>query len=45
VSQQKVAVAEAREQFGNPEKGERPSLEAVTKKLVKNMTEDIIACV
>jgi hypothetical protein len=28
-------VAEAGGQFGNPEEGERPQLEAVTRKLVK----------
>jgi hypothetical protein len=28
-------VSEAREQFGNPEEGEHPPLEAVTKGLVK----------
>jgi hypothetical protein len=28
-------VAEARGQFGNPEEGERPQLEAVTRKLAK----------
>jgi hypothetical protein len=28
-------VAEAREQFGNPEEGKRLPLEAVTRKLVK----------
>jgi hypothetical protein len=33
-------VAEARGQFGNPEERERPSLEAVTRKLVKAMTEN-----
>jgi hypothetical protein len=28
-------VAEAREPFGNPEEGEHPALEVVTRKLVK----------
>jgi hypothetical protein len=28
-------IAEARRQFGNPEEGERPPLEAVTRKLAK----------
>jgi hypothetical protein len=31
----RIAVAEAREQFGNPDKGELPPLEAVTRGLVK----------
>jgi hypothetical protein len=31
----KMLVAEAQGQFGNPEEGERPPLEAVTRKLVK----------
>jgi hypothetical protein len=35
----KVAVAGARGQFGNPEEGERPSLEAVTRELLKRHTE------
>jgi hypothetical protein len=30
------AVAEARGQFGNPEEGERPSLEAVTRARLMN---------
>jgi hypothetical protein len=30
----------AQGQFGNPEEGERLLLEAVTRKLVKNVTED-----
>jgi hypothetical protein len=29
-----VAVAKARGQFGNPKKGERPLLEAVTRRLM-----------
>jgi hypothetical protein len=35
VSQSRVAVAEARGQFGSPEEVERPLLEAVTIGLVK----------
>jgi hypothetical protein len=30
-------VAKEREQFGNPEEGERPPLEAVTRRLVKKI--------
>jgi hypothetical protein len=35
VSQSRISVAEARGQFGNPEEGERPSLEADTKQRVR----------
>jgi hypothetical protein len=35
-------VAEARGQFGNPEEGERPPLEAVTRKLVKTQQTEKI---
>jgi hypothetical protein len=35
VCQTTVAIAEARVQLGNAEKGERPPLEAVTRGLVK----------
>jgi hypothetical protein len=41
ISQLKGAVAEAGGQFGNPEEGERPPLEAATKqRLVKTVTEN-----
>jgi hypothetical protein len=34
-SESRVAVAEARGQFGNQEEGQRPPFEAVTRRLVK----------
>jgi hypothetical protein len=39
VSQSRISVAEARGQFGNPEEGECPPLEAVAKRLIKTVTE------
>jgi hypothetical protein len=41
VSQSNDTVAEIQGQFGNPGEGEHPSLKAVTRKLVKIMTEAI----
>jgi hypothetical protein len=38
-------VAEAREQFGNPEEMERPSLEAVARGLVKRQQTEKTQCV
>jgi hypothetical protein len=38
-------VAEARGQFGNPEEGERPPLEAVTRRLVKTQQTEKTYCV
>jgi hypothetical protein len=40
-----MAVAEERGQFGNPEEGERPPLEAVTRGLVKTRLTKKIKCV
>lgn len=37
-------MAEARGQCVNPEEEERPSLEAVTRRLVTTVTEDISVC-
>jgi hypothetical protein len=45
VSQSRISVAEVLGQFGNPEEGECPPLEAVTKKLVKAVTEVTNVCV
>jgi hypothetical protein len=39
-----VAVAEIRGHFANQEKGEHLPSEAVTRRLVKTVTEDISAC-
>jgi hypothetical protein len=40
-----LLLSEARGQFGNPEEGERPPLEAVTRKLVKTANrEDLSLC-
>lgn len=36
----RVAANEARGQLGKPEERERPTLEAVTRRLVKSVTED-----
>jgi hypothetical protein len=41
MSQSRVSIAEAQEQFVNPEEGKRPPLEAVTGRLVKSATETI----
>jgi hypothetical protein len=38
-------VAEARGQFGKPEERERPSLEALIRRLVQTVTLDAVACV
>jgi hypothetical protein len=35
-----VAMAEARRQFGNPGEGELPPLDAVTRRLVRTLTEN-----
>jgi hypothetical protein len=44
VTQSRVAVAEVGT-VGNPEEGERPPLEAVTRRLVKaEQTEDLSVC-
>jgi hypothetical protein len=37
-------VAEVQDQFGNSGEKECPSLEAVTRRLVKAVTEDSIVC-
>jgi hypothetical protein len=37
-------VAESRGQFRNPREGERPPLEAATRRLVKTVTEDTSVC-
>jgi hypothetical protein len=37
-------VAKARGQFGNPEEGESLPLEAVTRELVKTVTENTSVC-
>jgi hypothetical protein len=39
-----VAVAEGRGQFGNPEQAEHTPLEAVTRCLMKTVTEDTSVC-
>jgi hypothetical protein len=39
-SYSRVYVAEARGQFGKPEEGERPLLEAIIRRLVKTKTDD-----
>jgi hypothetical protein len=41
VSYYRAAVAEAPWQFGNPEEGKRPPLEAVTRELVKTQQVDM----
>jgi hypothetical protein len=41
----RVAIAEPRGQFGNPDERGRPPLEAVTRAFVKTMTDDSGVCV
>jgi hypothetical protein len=41
----RVVVAEELEQFGNPEEGERPQLEAVNRGLVKRQQTEKTNCV
>jgi hypothetical protein len=41
----RVAVTEARGQFGNSEEGERPPLKAVTRGLVKRQQAEKTQCV
>jgi hypothetical protein len=41
----RVVLAEVRGQFENPEEARRPLLEAVTRKLVKTMSEYASLCV
>jgi hypothetical protein len=43
-SQPRIAVADARGQFGNPEKGERLPLEAFTRRLVKTQKTEKTYC-
>jgi hypothetical protein len=38
-------MAEERRQFGNQEEGERPPLEASTRRLMETITEDTRVCV
>jgi hypothetical protein len=46
VSQARVAVAEARGRFWNPEEGERPPLEAVSRRLVNTQQpEEVKVCI
>lgn len=40
-----VAMSEARGQFTNPEKREHPPLEAVSREMVKTVTEDTCVCI
>lgn len=42
VSQSRVGVSDARGQFRNPEKGESPPLNPVTRRLVKPVIKDIV---
>jgi hypothetical protein len=44
LSQSRVIVAEIQGRFGNPEKGKRSPLEAVTIRLVKIVVDDNTVC-
>jgi hypothetical protein len=44
-SQLRVAVAEGRERFGNPDERERLALEAGTRRLVQTVSETTSLCV